>query len=84
MICACHAVFEEEINGKGTALAAGTNTEQQFGAAPLPMQIAATTPKRRPLYLPVAVVENFGPKMLRYSPRQLASQPTSLSWRPRV
>jgi len=43
------------------------------------MLIAATTPKRRRLYLPVAAVENFGPKMLRYSPRQLASQPTSLS-----
>jgi hypothetical protein len=75
---------KKRINRKGIATAAGTNTERQFGAAPLPMLIAATTPKRRRLYLPVAVVENFGPKMLRYSPRQLASQPTSLSWRPRV
>ena len=84
MICACHAVFEEEINRKGTAPAAGTNTEQQFGAVPLPMLIAATTSKRRRLYFPVAAVENFGPKMLRYSLRQLASQPIGLSSRLRV
>src|SRR5215468_835053 len=75
---------KKRINGKGPAPAAGTNTERQFGAAPLPMLIAATTPKRRRLYFPVAAVENFGPKMLRYSLRQLASQPTSLSWWPRV
>ena len=75
---------KKRINRKSTAPAAGTNTERQFGAAPLPMLIAATTPKRRRLYFPVAAVENFGPKMLRYSLRQLASQPTSLSWRPRV
>ena len=84
MICAYHAVFEKRINRKGTAPAAGTNTEQQFGAAPLLMLIAATTPKCRRLCFPVAAVENFGPKMLRYSLRQLALQPTSLSWQPRV
>src|SRR5262249_32104886 len=32
----------------------------------------------------VVVSENFGPPKLRYSPRQLSLQPTSLSWRPRV
>ena len=84
MICAYHAVFEKRINRKGTAPAAGTNTEQQFGAAPLLMLIAATTPKCRRLCFPVAAVENFGPKMLRYSLRQLAWQPTWLSSRLQV
>ena len=44
--------------------------------------------RRRRLCFPAAalvvVSENFGPPRLRYSPRPLSLQPTSLSWRPRV
>jgi len=77
-------IRKRKLIGKAQLQQLGMNTERQIGAAPLLMLVAATTPKRRRLYFPVAAVENFGPKMLRYSLRQLSLQPTSLSWRPRV
>jgi len=77
-------IRRRELIGKAQLQQLGMNTERQIGAAPLLMLVAATTPKRRRLYFPVAAVENFGPKMLRYSPRQLASQPTWLSSRQQV